>query len=289
MKSLTARAADAILRWRIKPKLAAAASLEEAAKILDLRAPTGPAPRGIRRETIGGVSGDWIAPAEARPAATLLYLHGGAYIAGSPEQYRPITIDFARQGFAVFAPAYRLDPFPAPLAEAQAVYAALAARGGPVVLAGDSAGGGLALALMLALRDEGAPLPAAAALFSPWTDLSVSGASARDNEEKDALFTRRMLKIAARRYLGAASPKTPLASPLFADLRGLAPLLIHVSDAELLLDDARRLAERARAAGVTAELEIWPDLPHCWQMAAAVMPEAQESLAKAGAFLKASL
>ncbi len=288
MTSLTARAADAILRWRIKPKLAAAASLEEAAKILDLRAPTAPAPRGIRRETIGGVAGDWIAAAES-PAATLLYLHGGAYIAGSPEQYRPITIDFARQGFDVFAPAYRLDPFPAPLEDARAVYAALLERGGPLVVAGDSAGGGLALALMLALRDAGARLPAAAALFSPWTDLSVSGASARENEERDALFTRRMLKVAARRYLGASSPKTPLASPLFADLAGLSPLLIHVSDAELLLDDARRLAAQARAAGVAVELEIWPDLPHCWQMAAAVMSEAQASLAKAGAFLRASL
>ena len=273
---------NAYLRRRIKPRLAAAASLDAARDILDLRPPSGPPPGALRRACFGGVAGDLVGP-PGGAGPMLLYLHGGAYFAGSPEQYRPISFAFARQGFAVFVPAYRLAPFPAPLDDVRAVYAALAAEGQPIFLAGDSAGGWLALALMLASRDAGALLPRAAALFSPWTDLSVSGASTIENEESDALFTRRMLRLAARHYLGRNDARTPLASPLFADLSGLPPLLLHASAAEMLRDDAVRLAARARAGGVTTTLELWPDAPHCWQMTAT--PQARKSLEKAGAFL----
>ena len=159
---------------------------------------------------------------------------------------------FAEAGFDVFAPAYRLapaHPFPAALEDARAAYAALRAQMRlPIVLAGDSAGGGLGLALMVAERDAGAPLPKAAALFSPWTDLAATGASARENEEKDALFTRLMLRVGARAYLGGASAKEPLASPLYADLAGLPPLLVHVGEEEMLRDDSTRLVDRAREA-----------------------------------------
>ena len=170
MTALALPTVNAYLRRRIKPRLAAAASLDAARDILDLRPPSGPPPGALRRACFGGVAGDLVSP-PGGAGPTLLCLHGGAYFAGSPEQYRPISFAFARQGFAVLVPAYRLAPFPAPLDDVRAVYAALAAAGQPIFLAGNSAGGGLALALMLASRDAGALLPRAAALFSPWTDL----------------------------------------------------------------------------------------------------------------------
>ena len=163
--------------------------------------------------------------------------------------------------------------------------AALAERGG-IVIAGDSAGGGLALSLMISRRDAGLPLPAAAALFSPWTDLAVTGASARENEGSDPLFSRRMLKNAARAYLNAESSRNPLASPLYGDLRGLPPLLLHASTSELLRDDSTRLAARGVEAGVDARVALWPDAPHCWQLAAALMPQARESIEQAAGFLR---
>ena len=284
MKSLSPRLASAYLRRRVKRGLEAAASLRDARRVFDLQLPYAEPAGGFRSERIGGVAGEWA----GEGGATLLYLHGGAFFAGSPRHYRPICAAFASLGFSVFTPAYRLaprHPFPAALDDALAVCAALAERGG-LVIAGDSAGGGLALSLMISRRDAGLPLPAAAALFSPWTDLAVTGASARENEASDPLFSRRMLKNAARAYLNAESSRNPLASPLYGDLRGLPPLLLHASSSELLRDDSARLAARAVEAGVDARVALWPDAPHCWQLAAALMPQARESIEQAAGFLR---
>jgi monoterpene epsilon-lactone hydrolase len=284
MASLAAHLARAFLRWRLRPRLSGELGLEAAAQGLDMRWPW---PDRSRREPDPRLPGEWTR-AGGSPVATLLYLHGGAYFAGSPRGARPLTGFFARAGFDVFAPAYRLAPahvFPAALDDVAAAYEAIAREAASVVLAGDSAGGGLALALALRLRDRGAPLPAALALFSPWTDLAATGASARDNEDKDPIFTRRALKLAARSFLGRAGARDPLASPLYADLAGLPPLLLHVGADELLLDDSRRFAERAAVAGVNVELKIWPVVPHGWQMGVAFMPEARHSLTDAAAFL----
>jgi monoterpene epsilon-lactone hydrolase len=197
------------------------------------------------------------------------------------------------RGFEVFTPAYRLaprHPFPAALDDARAAYGALAQKSaGAIVVAGDSAGGGLALSLMALLKAARAPLPKAAALFSPWTDLAVTGASTRENEEKDVVFSRRMLRAAARNYLAGERATHPLASPLYADLSGFPPLLIHVGADELLRDDAIRLAERARDAEVETHVEVWPTVPHGWQLGARFMPEARRSLALAAEFLKRKL
>ncbi|QGM96969.1 alpha/beta hydrolase [Methylocystis parvus] len=281
-----ARALAHYLRTNVKPALAAARSPAEAAAILDRRPPDFP-DAGGRPVTLGGVEGLWIA-ASGAPQATLLYLHGGAYFAGAPRLYGPVLRAFADARFDVFAPAYRLapaHPFPAALDDARAAYAALRATArAPIVFSGDSAGGGLALAVMIAEREAGRALPRAAALFSPWTDLAATGASARENEEKDALFTRLMLRVGARAYLGGQNPKTPLASPLYADLSGLPPLLLHVGADEMLRDDSVRVVERARDAGVAAELKIWPDAPHGWQ-AMDACPEGEESRREAIAFL----
>lgn len=237
------------------------------------------------------VVGDWI-EADGAPRATLVYLHGGGFLVGSPRAFRYVSKSFARAGFDVFAPAYRLAPdhvFPAALDDVFEAYRALvAARPGPVVLVGDSAGGGLAVALMLKARDAGLPLPKAAALFSPWVDLAVTGASIRENEDKDALFTRRLIQLGARMALGRTSAKNPLASPLYADLSGLPPLRVHAADDEALRDDAVRLVARARAAGVEAELELWPDAPHGFELVS-FLPEARDSRQKAINFLKRRL
>jgi monoterpene epsilon-lactone hydrolase len=291
MASVAAYLATAFLRAWAKPRLTAATDLKEAASVLGLRPPLMLRPRGLCAQSVAGVSGEWIAPARP-PVATLLYLHGGAFFCGSPGDYLVIAAFFAKKGFAVFAPAYRLapeHPFPAALDDVKRAYKALAERSAsPIVIAGDSAGGGLALSLMIALRDEGVALPKSAALFSPWADLAVTGQSARLNEGRDAVFSRRMLKIAARNYLCGAGAKNPLASPLYADLRGLPPLLFHVGADEILRDDAVRLAESAQTAGVETQLQIWPAVPHGWQLGAAFMPEARRSLALAAEFLRRS-
>lgn len=283
MASLAARLSRAYLRRFLRPRVSGDEGAEAAAQALNSRWPWPPAGEA---ESDPDVAGEWTRARSAK--ATLVYLHGGAFMAGSPRLYRSTARFFARAGFDVFVPAYRLAPkhrFPAALDDVTAAYERLAARGGRLALAGDSAGGGLALSLMLRLRARGLPLPHAAALFSPWTDLSASGASVRANEGKDPIFTRRALRLAARQYLGEASVRDPEASPLHGDLSGLPPLLAHVGADELLLDDSRRLAERAAAAGTAIELKIFPLVPHGWQLGAAFMPEARESLREAAAFL----
>lgn len=275
MRRLSARLVASFLRRRIKPRLLAAPDLAVAKEIMEALPDLVP-------------KLDAATAPFSTSGASLLYLHGGAYFCGAPEHYSPITGFFTAQGFHVAAPAYRLapnHPFPAALDDARAAYDMLLATKGPIVLAGNSAGGGLALALMVSLRDAGLPLPRAAALFSPWTDLAVTGASARENESSDALFSRKMLKTAARAYLAGASPRRPFASPLYAPLRGLPPLLLHVGANEILRDDLLRLATRAREEGVCVELEQWPDVPHCWQLMLGAIPEARLSLEKAAAFL----
>jgi epsilon-lactone hydrolase len=288
--SLSARLLDLYLRRWIKPRLLATRDLDRAARLL-YPGSLGWTLRPPRRATFGGVEGE-LTPAHGAAAARLFYLHGGAYFAGSARHYRRIARFFAQWGFEVFVPDYRLaphHPFPAALDDAQAAFDAFAAQNDrPLHLAGDSAGGGLALALLCGLRDAGAALPAAAALFSPWTDLAATGESIDENEARDALLSRKMLKSAARNYLGRdfgrANARDPRASPLYADLSGLPPLLIHVGATEVLRSDATRLAERASAAGVDAHCEIFAAVPHGWQLSTGATPEARESLEKAVAF-----
>jgi acetyl esterase/lipase len=234
------------------------------------------------------IPGDWT-PASGDAAATLFYLHGGAFLIGSPRLFRYASREFARAGFDVFAPAYRLAPehiFPAALEDVLRAYRTFVeARPGPFVIVGDSAGGGLAVSLMLRIRDEGLRPPVAAALSSPWVDLAATGASMRENEERDAWLARKDILLGARAVLGRQSARNPLASPIYADLSGLPPILVHVGADEALKDDSTRLVARARQAGVDAQLEIWPCVPHAWQLMS-FLPEARESRAKAIEFLK---
>jgi acetyl esterase/lipase len=279
-----------IVKWRVKRRLRGVRDYRHARSILNPDPYTVPISVRISPAQVGGVPGEWVDGASAAKTV-LLYLHGGGYFGCSAASHRPITVAFALQGFRVLAPDYRLAPenqFPAAVDDAVAAYRGLLNEGNSpesIVIAGDSAGGGLALSLLLALRDSGLPLPAGAALFSPWTDLAATGDSVRTNADRCAMFNGPDIGPSARYYLGDTDPRNPLASPLYADLAGLPPLLIHVGEDEVLRDDSIRLAERARSAGVRVELKVWPVVPHAWQLAPHKVPEARQSLRESAAFL----
>jgi acetyl esterase/lipase len=289
--SWQAHVADALIRFQFKRRFRRAKSIAEARRIMEGGSLAIPAGVTFEPGTVGGVPGEWARAARVSATRTLLYLHGGGYIACTPKTYRPITGAYAKQGFDVFTPDYRLAPehmFPAALQDAEAAWHGLVALGhapSSLTVSGDSAGGGLTLALLVSLRDKGDTLPAAAALFCPWTDLAATGASVVSNVSRDAMLWGPGLSDFGKHYLGDTDPKTPLASPLYANLAGLPPLLIHVGSREILLDDSVRLAERARAAGVPVELRIWPVVPHVWQLVQFV-PEARESMKIAATFLR---
>lgn len=289
MASWQATFASFLLRRLFKPRLARAPDVAAVRKVMS--GPKSPASRGTRAvpAAMGSVAGEWIVADTRADQPTLLYLHGGGFIACTPGMYRPVTCAFALGGYRTFVPDYRLapeHPFPAALDDVVNAYRALVEEVGPkrLVLAGDSAGGGLAMALLVSLREQGMPPPAAAALFSPFVDIAASGASVHANAARCAMFTPHALSRVAHFYVGERDPLTPLVSPLYADLHGLPPLLIHVGADETLLDDSRRLADRARAAGVDVTLRIWPAVPHVWQLFNRWIPEGRESIAEACAF-----
>ncbi len=236
--------------------------------------------------------------AQEHAQTTLLFLHGGGYVCCSPQTQRPITITLTRLLAAqTYVPEYRLapeHPFPAAVEDAIAAYGLVSAEAArtktPFVLAGDSAGGGLVIALAIHARDAGLPLPSSILTFSPWVDLTGEREEEmRQRENLCDMFYAESFPAYSAAYLQGAEPRSPLVSPLFADLRNLPPLLIEVSDTELLSDEAVQLAERWREAGNVVELNISPRLPHGWQMLTPFVPEAYESLARAAAFVRQQL
>lgn len=295
MASFKAHAVSFLLRHTTKRKLSRVDDVKGVRRIFDAYQPR--LSRSLRAESrmMGGVAGEWLERPGEESSRFLLYLHGGGYVACSPVTHRPITGSFARAGFRVFAPDYRLapeHPFPAALDDALAAYTALrsvAGNGGRICLAGDSAGGGLALALLVRLRDQGMELPGAAVLFSPLTDMTGSGRSAVENDRRCAMFRRDSIGKVAPYYAAGQPTDMPLISPLFADLHGLPPLLIHVGRNEVLRDDSVRLAEKARAAGTSVTLKVWDAVPHDWQLFHRAIPEGRQSLEEAAAFLKKAM
>jgi monoterpene epsilon-lactone hydrolase len=274
------------------------ASLDERRKRLDALGAQYPLPPDVRVEPVdaNGVAAEWTTTPKADPTRAMLFLHGGGYISGSIDSHRHMIAQAGREARArTLALGYRLapeHPFPAALDDAIAGYRFLLSQGfapETIAVAGESAGGGLAVATLVSLHDAGEPLPACAWLSSPWVDLTMTGASIRTKAAVDPLLSEPYLAELAKAYLNGTDPLNPLASPLHADLRGLPPMLIQVGSAEILLDDAVRLAGAAGAADVRVTLEVWPDMIHAWHLFYQQVAAGRRALAAVGAFIHAML
>lgn len=253
-------------------------------------------PEDVKCEPLdaGGVPAEWITTPGVEDQYAILYLHGGGYVAGSVKTHRDLASRISRASKArVLIIDYRLapeHPFPAAVEDATAAYRWLVSAGGidpsNLIVAGDSAGGGLTVASLVKLRDEGDAPPAGAVCLSPWTDLACTGETLKTKAEVDPFVTPEGIEFMARVYLGDADPRNPLASPLYADLKGLPPMLIQVGTSEILLDDSLRLADRAKAAGVNVELDVWEDMVHVFAAFAAFAPEGRQAIERIGEFVK---
>ena len=292
---MASRELEAIVRvLRSGPSLAEL-SIEEQRAAFDMLTSQFQPAEDVRCERVdaGGVPGEWITTPEAAHERVVYYLHGGGYVMGSINTHRELISRISRAaGARALAIDYRLapeNPFPAAVEDCTAAYRWLLSTGvdpARLVIAGDSAGGGLTVDTLVALRDAGEPLPAAAVCLSPWVDLEQVGESMTAKAEVDPLIQWEVGVRWAKAYLGDAHPRTPLAAPLHADLTGLPSLLIQVGTEEALLDDSTRLAERAKAAGVDVALEVWDDMIHVWQFFAAMLPEGQQAIDRIGEFIR---
>jgi monoterpene epsilon-lactone hydrolase len=287
----------AMLVEQIKPAFHLDVPLAQQRQVLDGMGAAAPMPAGVtvERGELAGLPTERLAAADWSADHLLLHLHGGGYVMGSCASHRALTAQIAAAcGIRAVLPEYRLapeHPFPAALDDAVAVYRAAIEQvpAHNVVVVGDSAGGGLTLATLVALRDAGVPLPAAAVVLSPFTDMTFTGESVAGRADVDPWLSPPLLEPVTRHYVGEHDRRDPRLSPLFADLRGLPPLLIHVGDQEILLSDSTRLSERAREAGVAVELEVWPELWHVFHLFAPALPDAAAALAKIGAFVRGRL
>lgn len=241
----------------------------------------------------GSVHGEWLrSPRQAETEVVILYFHGGAFIAGSPRTHRPLTTALAEAtGGRVFALDYRQAPefaFPAWLEDSVAAYQYLLDQGiSPrhIVLAGDSAGGNLVLTTLLKLRDQKLPLPAAGICLSPWTDLSCRYPSHHKNAYTEAMLKPSAIKALGLHHIGKNDPKNPYISPAYADFNGLPPLMIHVGDKEILLDDARAIRRNAKRAGVRLKYREWPDMPHVFPLFHPFLPEGRKAIEQMASFI----
>jgi epsilon-lactone hydrolase len=286
------------LSEQIAPAFSGGLPLEQQRQALENLGASAELPEGlqIERRELAGLRTEWLTGPGCSTSHALLHLHGGGYVMGSCVTHRALSGRAGLScGMQAVLPEYRLapeHPFPAALDDAVAAYKGLLALGfepGRIVLFGDSAGGGLALATLLVLRDAGLPLPAAAVLLSPWTDMTISGESLKTRATVDPWLKPEMLEPFSKLYVGEHDRKDPRVSPLFGDFRGLPPLLVQVGDQEILLSDSTRLAERARSAGVEIELKVWDELWHVWHLFAPVLPEANAALDSIGAFVRGKL
>ncbi len=281
---------------RVTGAISAPLSIKEQRTRLDelarrgIRLPRGVTVCGI---SVNGIHSEWIEPVSMEKERVMLYLHGGGYCICSLDTHRGLVsrLVLASQARAL-TPAYRLapeHPFPAALEDALATYRWLLQKGTPpnrIAIGGDSAGGGLALATAVSLRDDNEPLPAALFLLSPWTDLTFSGESMHTRQEVDPIFQSGNRLSYHPPYIGSDSPSNPLISPLLADLRGLPPTIVHVGNDEILLDDSTRLEKKMKAAGVEVEIKVWEGMWHVFQAFAPFAPEGQLSIDEFGVFVK---
>ncbi len=254
-----------------------------------------PLPEGVsvKAEEAGGVPAEWVQAPGARPDTVFLYLHGGGYALGSPATGRPLAAALSEAAQTrVLSLDYRLapeHPFPAAVEDAVKGVRWLVASGTPpekILIGGDSAGGGLSIAALMALRDAGDPMPAGGVCISPWVDLTCSSGSYNTKAGTDPVIVHENILWLASLYLAGRDPKTPLASPLFGDFRGLPPLLIHVGSEEVLLDEVVGLDARAREAGVDSTLEVWQDMIHVWHIFFHMLQEGRDAIARIGEYFQ---
>ena len=270
-------------------------SFTESRAMFEQMAGAFPAPQGVSSNPVdaGGIAGEWITAPGARPDRIIYWLHGGGYCIGSINTHRALVAGIsAASGARALVIDYRLapeHPFPAAVEDAVSGYLWLLSTGvdpAQIIIGGDSAGGGLTMATLLALKGGDKPLPAAAVCISPWTDMTMTGESLVSKAEADPMIAQDGITRVRDAYVGTSDPHEPLASPIYADLSGLPPLLIQVGENEVLLDDSTRLAERAKAAGVDVTLEAWPDMIHVWHFFAAILPEGQQAIERIGEFVR---
>lgn len=250
----------------------------------------------VKPTRIGGVPGEWLVPPDTGEDAALLYFHGGGYVIGSLDSHRHLVAAIAREaGLRAFNADYRLAPearFPAAVDDGVAAYRGLLEIGikpQRIIIAGDSAGGGLTVATLLAARNQGLPMPAGAIPLSPWVDLTGTADSLTKRAARDPMVSKDNLLSLANTYLAGADAKTPLASPLFADLAGLPPLLILVGTEETLYDDAATLHARADAAGIPASFEAWAQMVHVWPWFHPLLTDARNAIARMAAFIRTQI
>ena len=250
----------------------------------------------VEKVSANGVAAEWTATPGAARDAAILYAHGGGYLFGSLDSHRHMVAELGRAANCVaLAMNYRLapeHPFPAPVEDALAGYRFLLAQGFKperIAIAGDSAGGGLVVAAMVAIREAGLPQPGAGWCLSPWIDMEALGASMETRAAADPMVQKAGILEIAKAYLAGADPRSPLAAPLYADLAGIAPLLIQVGAAETLLDDAIRLAQKAGAADVRVDLQVWPEMVHVWPLFWPELKAGRCALDEAGAWIGRTL
>jgi epsilon-lactone hydrolase len=293
---VTTRGIQAVRGHLAKLPPASALTIEQRRAQYDRAERVFPTPADVRIELVAAPDrpAEWLAPPGVSADTVVLYLHGGGYVIGSPRSHRHLAAAIARAaGARALVLDYRLapeNPFPAALDDAIAAYQWLLGQGvapGRIVLAGDSAGGGLTVATLLALRNRGLPQATAGVCISPWVDLTCSGKSYATKAASDPIVTHDVITTLAATYVGTSGDrKAPLASPLFADLSNLPPLLVQVGSEEVLLDDALGLGARARAAGVDATVEEWPAMIHVWHWFLPMLDEAEQAVAVIGKFVR---
>lgn len=255
-------------------------------------------PAGVRFEAVdmGGVPATLVTPDELKTDAVLMYIHGGAYIVGRPDGYHGIGGNYAKMlGARVYMPDYRLAPehqFPAPIDDTLRAYEWLLEQNiaaSKIAFAGESAGGAMVVSVMVAAKSKGLPLPAVGSSISPWANLEHTGASMSNREGLDPLNSKPVLDILARAFLGGTLANHPLASPVFADVTGLPPILVQIGENELMLSDAMRLANHLADNRVRVNLEVWPGMFHAWHFYAGMLAEGQQALESSVRFIEAGL
>lgn len=295
MNGLSRRLLQGIARSWLHTALDPARPVHGQRRMIEMSARLLPPPRGVRMhpQRSGGLGGFRFEPERNRRPGAILYFHGGGFVLGSPSSHRNIASRLAQKcRLPVVLPEYRLAPearWPSARDDACRAWRALIDEGvdpGQIVLAGDSAGGGLALAVAQYAAASGHGVPAALVCFSPWVDLSLRGATLESLAGVDLMLSPKWLAWAARTYLGGHPADEPTASPLFGDMNGLPPMLVQAAGQEVLLDDSIRLVESVRAAGGNASLQIEPNLWHVWQMFAGVLPAADAALGSAASFIE---